>query len=148
MFNFLCLMVENLRICNCGLSPRICRLKKHFENLLRGLGKLIHEKTWSRKSCGTVPLNFLLHVQNCTKRKPQINAVIPCQLETISHDRIYLKVPPPTHTHIWRKYILRVERVDFTCNTAEMFSFGPNQTRAKKAWSSSTCLLYAPDVRI
>jgi hypothetical protein len=24
-----------------------------------------------------------------------------------------------------------------------MFSFGPNPTRAKKAWSSSTCLLYA-----
>jgi hypothetical protein len=32
--------------------------------------------------------------------------------------------------------------VDFTCNTAEMFAFGPNPTRAKKAWSSSTCLLY------
>jgi hypothetical protein len=32
--------------------------------------------------------------------------------------------------------------VNFTCNTAEMFSFGPNPTRAKKAWSSSTCLLY------
>jgi hypothetical protein len=28
-------------------------------------------------------------------------------------------------------------------NTAEMFSFGPNPTRAKKALSSSTCLLYA-----
>jgi hypothetical protein len=24
-----------------------------------------------------------------------------------------------------------------------MFSFGPNPTREKKAWSSSTCLLYA-----
>jgi hypothetical protein len=32
--------------------------------------------------------------------------------------------------------------VDFTCNTAKMFSFGPNPTREKKAWSSSTCLLY------
>ncbi len=28
------------------------------------------------------------------------------------------------------------------CNTAKMFSFGPNPTREKKAWSSSTCLLY------
>ncbi len=32
--------------------------------------------------------------------------------------------------------------MDFTCNTAKMFSFGPNPTREKKAWSSSTCLLY------
>ncbi len=30
------------------------------------------------------------------------------------------------------------------CNTAKMFFFGPNPTREKKAWSSSTCLLYAP----
>jgi len=29
-------------------------------------------------------------------------------------------------------------------NTAEMFSFSPNPTRVKNAWSSSTCLLYAP----
>jgi len=28
-------------------------------------------------------------------------------------------------------------------NAAEKFSFGPNPTRAKKTWSSSTCLLYA-----
>ena len=27
-------------------------------------------------------------------------------------------------------------------NAAEMFSFDPNPTRAKNAWSSSTCLLY------
>ncbi len=27
-------------------------------------------------------------------------------------------------------------------NAAEMFSFDPNQTSAKNAWSSSTCLLY------
>ncbi len=27
-------------------------------------------------------------------------------------------------------------------NAEEMFSFGPNPTRAKNAWSSSTCLLY------
>jgi hypothetical protein len=28
-------------------------------------------------------------------------------------------------------------------NAAELFSFDPNPTRAKNAWSSSTCLLYA-----
>jgi hypothetical protein len=26
-----------------------------------------------------------------------------------------------------------------------MFTFGPNPTRAKKAWSSSTCLLYVQE---
>ncbi len=35
--------------------------------------KLIHEKPWSQKSHGTVPLNFLLHIQNCTLWKPQIS---------------------------------------------------------------------------
>ncbi len=49
---------------------------------------------------------------------------------------IYLKVPPPppnTQTHKLCKYILRAGgRGDFTCNT-EMFSFGPNPTRAKKS---------------
>ncbi len=29
------------------------------------------------------------------------------------------------------------------CTAVEMFSFDPNPTRAKNAWSSSTCLLYA-----
>jgi hypothetical protein len=31
-------------------------------------------------------------------------------------------------------------------NAAEMFSFDPNPTRAKNAWSSSTCLLYVERV--
>jgi hypothetical protein len=58
---------------------------------------------------------------------------------------IYITPPPPTHTSDVSicKYILRVGGGDFTCITAEMFSFGPNPTRAKKAWSSSTYLLYA-----
>jgi hypothetical protein len=30
-------------------------------------------------------------------------------------------------------------------NAPEMFSFDPNPTRAKNAWSSSTCLLYGAD---
>ena len=49
---------------------------------------------------------------------------------------------PPPHTHKWHKYIIIVRGGGFTCNTAELFSFGPSPTRAKKAWSSSTCLLY------
>ena len=53
-----------------------------------------------------------------------------------------LKGPPPPHTHTWHSIFWERRGVDFTCNTAEMFSFGPNPTRAKKAWSSSTCLLY------
>jgi hypothetical protein len=33
-------------------------------------------------------------------------------------------------------------------NASEMFSFGPNPTRAENAWPSSTCLLYdLEDVR-
>ncbi len=75
-------------------------------------GKLIHEKTWSQKSCGTVSLNFLLHVQHCTKWNRQILAVIPCQLETISYSHgceSTKRSPPHTHTLKWRKYILRAE---------------------------------------
>jgi hypothetical protein len=70
------------------------------------------KKTWSQKSCGTAPLNFLLHVQHCTKWKHQILAVIPCQLETISHSHdceSTKRSPPHTHTLKWRKYILRGE---------------------------------------
>ncbi len=52
----------------------------------QGLGRnWFIKKTWSWKSHGTVPLNFLLQVQNCTNWKLQIHAVIPCQLETIFH---------------------------------------------------------------
>jgi hypothetical protein len=60
------------------------------------------------------------------------------------HDRIYvLKGPPPPPTHTSDVIIfLRAEGRVFTYNTAEMFSCGPNPTRAKNAWPSSTCLLY------
>ncbi len=53
-------------------------------------------------------------------------------------------LPPHTNTHKWLffKYI-KIVGGSFTCNTAELFSFGPSPTRAKKAWSSYTCLLYA-----
>jgi hypothetical protein len=102
--------LRNLRICDC-VSLRIFGFKKTVAwpplKIYSGAwGKLIHEKkTWSQKSCDTIPLNFLLLVQNCTKWKPQIHPVFPCQLETITHDWIYLKVPPPPHTQV-RKYIL------------------------------------------
>jgi len=39
-------------------------------------------------------------------------------------------------------------RGGFIRNAAKMFSFGPIPTRTKKAWSSSTCLLYAYDYNI
>ncbi len=32
-------------------------------------------------------------------------------------------------------------------NAEEMFSFGPNPTRAKNAWSSSICLLYEDNIQ-
>jgi hypothetical protein len=104
---------------------------------LRGLGETDSWKTWRRKSCGTVPLNFLLHVRNCTKWKQQIYACYH-SLPTgnyITWLWIYLKVPPPPHTQTSDVvYYLRAEG-GFTCNTAEMFFFGPNPpnpTRAKK----------------
>ncbi len=137
--------------CDCWLSPRICGFKKqllgHLCKFTQKLGgNSFMKKTLSRKSRGTAPLNFLLHVQNCTKWKPQIQAVIPCQLETSLYPMTESTlVPPHTHTHKWRIIFWEQRGVDFTCNTAEMFSFGPNPTRAKKTWSSSTCLLYAED---
>jgi hypothetical protein len=33
-------------------------------------------------------------------------------------------------------------------NAAKMFSFDPNPTTARKAWSSSTCLLYGKRDRV
>jgi hypothetical protein len=60
-----------------------------------------------------------------------------------------LKGPPPPHTHRKESKIasvtsvnLRAEKGEFWRNAAEMFSFDPNPTTARKAWSSSTCLLY------
>ena len=132
MFNSLCLMVENLRtgsltkfaicrsikrnlrtrisqkfadFCDC-VSLRIFGFKKTvawppLQIYSWAWGKLIHEKkTWSQKSCGTIPLN--LHVQNCTKWKPQIHAVIPCQLETnyIPWLNLLKGLPPPPHTQV------------------------------------------------
>ncbi len=56
-----------------------------------------------------------------------------------------LKGPPPSHTHTSDVSMFWERRGWFSqCNTAEIFSFGPNPTRPKKAWSSYTCLLYAP----
>ncbi len=130
------------------IFPQIFKqIWKGPNGILKGLGeKLFMKKTWSQKSRGTVPLNFLLHVKNCTKWKPQIHAVIPCQLETIHIPWLNLLKcprPPPPHTHTSDVSIFWEWRGrDFTHNTAEMFSFGPSPTRAKKAWSSSTCLLY------
>ncbi len=43
------------------LLGHLCKFTKRLG------GNRLMKKTLSRKSCGTVPLNFLLHVQNCTK---------------------------------------------------------------------------------
>ncbi len=42
----------------------------------------------------------------------------------------------------WRKCIWRAGGGDFKINAADIFTFDPIPTRAKNAWSSSTCLLY------
>ncbi len=62
---------------------------------------------------------------------------------------IYSSPPPPTHTQKWKQNcvcdvsICKSGGGDFIRNAAKMFSFDPIPTRTKKAWSSSTCLLYA-----
>jgi hypothetical protein len=52
-----------------------------------------------------------------------------------------LKGPPPPHTHKWRKYILRVEG-GFHMQYDGNVLLWPKSNERKKAWSSSTCLLY------
>ncbi len=107
------------------------------------------KKTWSQKSCGTAPLNFLLHVQHCTKWKHQILAVIPCQLETISHSHdceSTKRTPPHTHTLKWRKDILRAEGRILRTIPRKCSPLAQIRREKKKAWSSSTCLLYGPTI--
>ncbi len=49
------------------IFPQILKKISNGPNgILRGLGETDSCKTWSQKSHGTVPLNFLLHIQNCT----------------------------------------------------------------------------------
>jgi hypothetical protein len=68
-----------------------------WDTLLRGLGETIHEKTWNQKSHGTVPLNFILHVQI----EQQIESRI-FSLSFLSNWKLYsmtvnlLKGPPPS----------------------------------------------------
>ncbi len=61
-----------------------------------------------------------------------------------------LKGPPPPHTHRKERKTAPVTSVYYKCgggdfwrNAAEMFPVDPNPTTERKAWSSSTCLLYA-----
>jgi hypothetical protein len=53
------------------------------------------------------------------------------KLEYKAYDTTILKIHTHTHTQVTQVYFLSGGR-DFTLNTAEMFSFGPNLTRAKK----------------
>ncbi len=100
-----------------------------------------------------LPLNILLHVQNCTQWKAQILAIIPCQLETIyriSHDCKSTWSPPPPPLQTGKQGVSDVSifsraEGDFKLSAAKMFSFVPILTREENAWPSSTCLLYAPN---
>jgi hypothetical protein len=129
--------LKNLRICDCGLSPRICGFKKtvwpSLQIYLGAWGKLIHGKNLKSKISWHCPFKLSFA---CTKLFKVKTADSRCHSFPTGNyiPRIYLKVPPPPrlHTHKWHKYILRVEGVDITYNTAEMFSFGPNPKRAKK----------------
>ncbi len=68
-----------------------------WDTLLKGLGETISEKTWNQNSHGTVPLNFILHVQIEQQNwKPQILSVIPIQLKATVYS---MTVNPPPHSH-------------------------------------------------
>ncbi len=153
-------MVENLRICNLWtglqLNLWICNLQfvdqskeiyilAYLRNLQLQIEpkNLLIKKTGCAATFANLPPVSMIPVANCLKSKISWHCpfVLPfawTKLYKLSflltgkyiYNWIYLKPPPPTHT--WRKYILR----------AELFSFVPNPTRAKNAWSSSTCLLY------
>ena len=127
-----------------SLKFAICHLKRSkWDTQGRG-GSWFMKKILNRKSHGTVPLNFLLLLQNFTYWKLQILAVMPCQLKLhIFHDYESTgPLPPHTHTCVCDVRICKSGGGDFIRNAAKMFSFGPIPTRTKKAWSSSTCLLY------
>ncbi len=68
---------------SCEYFRKFLKNLKRPNGILRGLGDTDSWKNWNRKSCGTVPLKFLLNVQNW---KPQILTGIPIQLEAIFHD--------------------------------------------------------------
>ncbi len=84
----------------------------------------------------------IVHIGSCRFSRHSLS------METISHD--YESTgplpPPPPHTHtencVCDVSICKSEGGDFIRNAAKMFSFDPIPTRTKKAWSSSTCLLY------
>jgi hypothetical protein len=96
--------LKNLRICDCGLSPRICGfLKKSclatFANLLRGWGKLIHEKNLKSKILCHCPFKLSFA---CTKLYKVETADTRCHsLPTGNYIPLLnlLKGPPPPHTH-------------------------------------------------
>ncbi len=68
---------------------------------------------------------------------------IPCM--TMNQQNGPTPPPPPPQKNCVSEVSER--RGDFMRNTAEIFSFDPNPTRAKNAWSSSTCLLYGSPLR-
>ncbi len=110
--------------------------------MLGGIGFM--KKTWSQKSQGTVPLNFLLHVHNCTKWKPRCHSL---STENYIQWLNLLKSPspPPPHTHKWRKYILRGGGGISRAVPRKCYPLAQVRRDQKKAWSSSTCLLYGTD---
>ncbi len=120
----------------CTLSCEYFReFSNKFEPALMGYsgawGKMFHEKNMKSKISWHCPFKLPFA---CTKLYKVKSADSRCHSWPTGNyvSELNLLKGPPTHTHRWRKYILRGEGRDFTCNTAEMFSFGPNPTRAKK----------------
>ncbi len=62
--------------------------------------------SWFCGSCGTVSLNFLLHVQNCTSENCRFTLSFLANWNLYPMTESTERSPPPIHK--WRKYILRV----------------------------------------
>jgi hypothetical protein len=97
--------LRNLRICDCGLSPRICGFKKTvawpFLQIYSGAwGKLIHEKNQNLKSKILWHCPFKLSFA-CTKLYKVKTADSRCH--SLANWKLYpmnlLKGPLPPHTH-------------------------------------------------
>ncbi len=96
--------LRNLRICDCGWSPRICGFKKtvwpSLQIYLGAWGKLIHGKNLKSKISWHSPFKLSFACTKLFNVKTAVHAVIPSQLETISHESTERPPPPPPHTQV------------------------------------------------
>jgi hypothetical protein len=113
--------------------------------------KLIHEKNIKSKISWHCPFKLPFACTKLYILEVADSSRLSLLMETISHVYEFTgPLPhPPTHTLASVMYVyVRAEVGDFIRNAAKMFSFDPIPTRTKKAWSSSTCLLYGKTIHV